>query len=174
VDPQDGDGGRVQLDPAAAGGGLGPPDREVPAVQVDVRPLQSDQLTDAHARGRGQLIQGDQPVAGHAVKEGAELAGCPGREDAAGGLWRVDEIRRLRASRSQQEVRTREEDPSGWFPTRLASPPKVTRARRPQLPVDRAVGRSADTERPARPDVHPLLGRGQVFMTATSAESRKQ
>ena len=37
---QHGDGGRVQLDPAAAGGGLGPPDREVLAVQVDVGPFQ--------------------------------------------------------------------------------------------------------------------------------------
>jgi hypothetical protein len=95
VDPEDGDGGRVQLDPAAAGGGLGPPDREVAAVQVDVRPLQSGQLADTHAGGRGELVQSGQPVAGHTVKESAELVGRPGREDPVSGLRRVDEIRRV-------------------------------------------------------------------------------
>jgi hypothetical protein len=59
---QHGDGGRVHLDPAAAGGGLGSPYREVLAVQVDVGPLQRHQLTDPHAGRRGELPEGGEAI----------------------------------------------------------------------------------------------------------------
>lgn len=107
MQPQLCDGVGVEVDGAAAGGGLEVAfdelvlhrqqllaDGQACGVEVDVAPYQPGDLGSAHAGGRGQQVQRAQVVVGDGVQESAQLVAGPhahGSAVAAGG-GRIGEV----------------------------------------------------------------------------------
>ena len=115
---------------------------------MHVGPLQRRQFPDPHAGRPGELIQGGQLVAGHAGQEGPELVGRPSREDAASGLRRVDEIRRV----AHQQIPANR---IGQRPVKLGMEQPHRRPGQPaglQIGVQSIQGRCVECVQPDMPD----------------------